>query len=172
MDKIVGDLQDYARPLVPEREEIVVEKLIEDVVQSLPHTDGVRIATEVPDLQLLADPHLIRRVLANLILNAVQAMPDGGTVTVSASTNDGSVAISVHDTGIGIPNDAQDKLFKPLFTGKAKGTGLGLAVVKRIVEAHAGQITVESEVGKGSTFTVNLPSAEELKVERDSSFRS
>ncbi len=172
MDKIVGDLQDYARPIVPEREEIVVEKLIEDVVQSLPHTDGVRIATEVPDLQLMADPHLMHRVLANLILNAVQAMPDGGTVTVSASTNDGSVAISVHDTGIGIPNDAKDKLFKPLFTGKAKGTGLGLAVVKRIVDAHAGQITVESEVGKGSTFTVNLPSAEELKVERDSSFRS
>ncbi|MGB9371120.1 MAG: PAS domain S-box protein, partial [Halobacteriota archaeon] len=157
MDKIVGDLQDYARPIVPECEEIVVEKLIEDVVQSLPHTDGVRIATEVPDLQLMADPLLMHRVLANLILNAVQAMPDGGTVTVSASTDDGSVAISVHDTGIGIPDDAKDKLFKPLFTGKAKGTGLGLAVVKRIVEAHAGQITVESEVGKGSTFTVNLP---------------
>ena len=172
MDKIVGDLQDYARPLVPEREEIVVEKLIEDVVQSLPHTDGVRIATEVPDLQLMADPHLMHRVLANLILNAVQAMPDGGTVTVSASTDDGSVEISVHDTGIGIPNDAQEKLFKPLFTGKAKGTGLGLAVVKRIVEAHVGQITVESQVGKGSTFTVNLPSEEELKVERDSSYRS
>ena len=160
MDKIVGDLQDYARPIVPEREEIVVEKLIEDVVQSLPHTDGVRIATEVPDLQLMADPHLMHRVLANLILNAVQAMPDGGTVTVSASTDDGSVEISVHDTGIGIPNDAKDKLFKPLFTGKAKGTGLGLAVVKRIVEAHAGRITVESEVGKGSTFTVNFPSTE------------
>jgi PAS domain S-box-containing protein len=172
MDKIVGDLQDYARPIVPEREEIVVEKLIEDVVQSLPHTDGVRIAREVPDLQLMADPHLMHRVLANLILNAVQAMPDGGTVTVSASTTDGSVAISVHDTGIGIPTDARDKLFKPLFTGKAKGTGLGLAVVKRIVEAHAGQITVESQVGKGSTFTVNLPSEEELKVERDSSSRS
>jgi PAS domain S-box-containing protein len=172
MDKIVGDLQDYARPIVPEREEIVVEKLIEDVVQSLPHTDGVRIATEVSDLQLIADPLLMHRVLANLILNAAQAMPDGGTVTVSASTDDGSVAISVHDTGIGIPDDAKDKLFKPLFTGKAKGTGLGLAVVKRIVEAHAGQITVESQVGKGSTFTVNLPSEEERKVERDSSFRS
>ena len=172
MDKIVGDLQDYARPIVPEREELVVEKLIEDVVQSLPHTDGVRIATEVPDLQLMADPLLMHRVLTNLILNAVQAMPDGGVVTVSASTDDRSVAISVHDTGIGIPDDAKDKLFKPLFTGKAKGTGLGLAVVKRIVEAHAGQITVESEVGKGSTFTVNLPGAEELKVERDSSFRS
>jgi PAS domain S-box-containing protein len=172
MDKIVGDLQDYARPIVPEREEFVVGKLIEDVVQSLPHTDGVRIATEVRDLQLKADPHLMHRVLANLILNAVQAMPDGGTVTVSASTDDGLVAISVHDTGTGIPNDVKDKLFKPLFTGKAKGTGLGLAVVKRIVEAHAGQVSVESEVGKGSTFTVKLPAAEELKAERDSSFRS
>jgi len=166
MDKIVGDLQDYARPIVPEREEIPVKKLIEDVVQSLPHTDGVRIATEVPDLRLKADPHLLHRVLTNLILNAVQAMPSGGTVTVSAFTEDGSVAISVNDTGAGIPDDIKDKLFKPLFTGKAKGTGLGLAVVKRIVEAHEGQITVESEVGRGSTFTVALPRTE-LKSERD-----
>ena len=157
MDKIVGDLQDYARPIVPEHEEIVVEKLIEDVIQSLPHTDGVCVATEVPDLQLMADPHLMQRVLANLILNAVQATPDGGKVIVSASTDDGWVAISVHDTGTGIPNDVKDKLFKPLFTSKAKGTGLGLAVVKRIVEAHAGQVIVQSEVGKGSTFTVKLP---------------
>ena len=156
MDKIVGDLQDYARPIVPEREEIAVEKLVEGVVQSLPPVDGVRIATEVPDLQLMADPYLMHRVLTNLILNAVQAMPSGGTVTVSAFTDDSSVAISVRDTGTGISDDIKDKLFKPLFTGKAKGTGLGLAVVKRIVEAHAGQITVESEVGKGSTFTVRL----------------
>jgi two-component system sensor histidine kinase HydH len=111
-------------------------------------------------------------MLANLILNAVQAIPDGGTVIVSASTDDGSVAISVQDTGTGIPDDVKEKLFKPLFTGKAKGTGLGLAVVKRIVDAHAGQVIVESEVGKGSTFTVKLPGAEELKVERDSSLRS
>jgi two-component system sensor histidine kinase HydH len=110
----------------------------------------------------------MHRVFANLLLNAMQAMPDGGMLTVSASAENSSVAISVHDTGTGIRTELKDKLFKPLFTGKAKGTGLGLAVVKRIVEAHEGQITVESEVGKGSTFTVRLPATEELKRERDS----
>ncbi|MGZ7164231.1 MAG: ATP-binding protein, partial [Halobacteriota archaeon] len=90
-------------------------------------------------------------------LNAVQAMPNGGTLTISAATDDGSVMVSVHDTGVGIPDDIRDKLFTPLFTAKAKGTGLGLAVVKRIVDAHGGTITFESEEGKGTTFTVTLP---------------
>jgi len=85
------------------------------------------------------------------------------TVTVSAAVEDSSVAISAHDTGTGIRTELQDKLFRPLFTGKAKGTGLGLAVVQRIVEAHGGQVTVESEVGTGSTFKVKLPATEELK---------
>jgi PAS domain S-box-containing protein len=169
MDKIVGDLQDYARPIVPEREEIAIKTLIEDVIQSLPAMDGVRITMDVEGLRVEADSHLMHRVFANLLLNAVQAMPDGGTLTVSAVVEDGSVAISVRDTGTGIRTELQDKLFKPLFTSKAKGTGLGLAVVKRIVEAHDGQVTVESEVGKGSTFTVRLPATEELKRERDSS---
>jgi PAS domain S-box-containing protein len=168
MDKIVGDLQDYARPLVPELEEIAVKTLIDDVISSLPPTDGVRITTDIEDLRVAADPHLMHRVFSNLFLNAVQAMPDGGTLTVSAAVEDGLVAIRVHDTGVGIRTELQDKLFKPLFTSKAKGTGLGLAVVKRIVEAHEGQVTVESEVGKGSTFTVRLPVTEELKRERDS----
>ncbi|MGA7075823.1 MAG: ATP-binding protein, partial [Halobacteriota archaeon] len=142
---------------VPEHEEIAVKTLIEDVIQSLPPMDGVHITTDVEDLRVEADPLLMHRVFANLFLNAMQAMPDGGTLTVSAAVEDGSVAISVRDTGTGIRTELQNKLFKPLFTGKAKGTGLGLAVVKRIVEAHEGQITVESEVGKGSTFTVRLP---------------
>ena len=161
MDKIVGDLQDYARPIVPEREDLDIRAIIDDVIQSLPPVDGVRMTTSVANLQVSADPHLLHRVLANLFLNAVQAMPDGGVLTVAASAEDTSVAISVNDTGTGIPDDVKDKLFKPLFTGKAKGTGLGLAVVKRIVEAHGGQITVASEVGKGSTFTVALPRTED-----------
>jgi len=83
-------------------------------------------------------------------------MPDGGTLTVSASAEDGAVAIRVRDTGVGIPDELRDKLFKPLFTGKAKGTELGLAVVKRIIDAHGGTITFESEAGK-ATFIVRLP---------------
>src|SRR5450756_119409 len=80
-----------------------------------------------------------------LILNAMQAMPGGGKLNVSAFS-DGAIAVCVSDTGTGIQEDFKEKLFKPLFTGKAKGTGLGLAVVKRIVEAHNGEIIVESEV--------------------------
>jgi signal transduction histidine kinase len=159
MNKIVGDLQDFARPIVPEKEEVDIKRLIEDVVKSLPPADGVRIEVQIPNLQVMADPHLLHRVFANLILNAMQAMPGGGKLKVSAFS-DGAIAVCVSDTGIGIQEDFKDKLFKPLFTGKAKGTGLGLAVVKRIVEAHGGDIIVESEVGKGSTFTVKLPIVE------------
>jgi PAS domain S-box-containing protein len=159
MDKIVGDLQDYARPLRPEREAVVMSALINDVLHSLPHADDVKIVTELSDFTVNADSHLMHRVFANLILNATQAMPKGGTLTVSATTADGSIAVSVHDTGVGIPADMRDKLFSPLTTGKAKGTGLGLAVVKRIVEAHGGTITFESEEGKWTTFTVTLPKA-------------
>jgi PAS domain S-box-containing protein len=159
MNKIVGDLQDFARPIVPEKDEVDIKGLIEDVVSSLPPADGVRINLQIPNLQVMADPHLLHRVFANLILNAMQAMPGGGKLNVSAFS-DGAIAVCVSDTGTGIQEDFKEKLFKPLFTGKAKGTGLGLAVVKRIVEAHNGEIIVESEVGKGSTFTVKLPIVE------------
>ena len=160
MNKIVGDLQDFARPIVPENEEVDIKGLIEDVIRSLPPTDGVRIEVRIPNLHVMADPHLLHRVFANLLLNAMQAMPDGGKLNVSAFSEDGAIAVRVSDTGTGIHEDFKDKLFKPLFTGKAKGTGLGLAVVKRIVEAHGGEIIVESEVEKGSTFTVKLPIVE------------
>jgi signal transduction histidine kinase len=157
MDKIVGDLQDYARPIRPECEPVSVAALITSVLESIPVIDGVHAVTDIPDLQMMADPQLMRRVFANLILNAAQAMPQGGTLTISASAPDGSVVIKVSDTGVGIPNEMKGKLFKPLMTSKAKGTGLGLAVVKRIVDAHGGQITYESKVGKGTTFTITLP---------------
>lgn len=84
-------------------------------------------------------------------------MPQGGTLTIGAESIDGSIAIHVSDTGVGTPAEMRDKLFSPLTTGKAKGTGLGLAVVKRIVEAHSGTIAFESEEGTGTTFTVTLP---------------
>ncbi|MGZ4904802.1 MAG: ATP-binding protein [Halobacteriota archaeon] len=157
MDKIVSDLQDYARPVAPEREQVAISTLINEVLESLPHTDGVETTVDAHDLIITADPYLMRRVFANLILNAVQAMPEGGRLMISATTADDSVAISVRDTGVGIPEEMIDTLFSPLATGKAKGTGLGLAVVKRIVEAHNSTITFESEEGKGTTFTVTLP---------------
>ncbi|MGZ4916159.1 MAG: PAS domain S-box protein [Halobacteriota archaeon] len=161
MDKIVGDLQDFARPMTPEHEQIRLHAIIDDALQSLPRADGVEVLIDVGDLTINADPHFMHRVFANVILNAMQAMPHGGRLTISAIADDGSVAIHVSDTGIGIPADMRDKLFSPLTTGKAKGTGLGLAVVKRIIEAHNGTITFESEKGKGTTFTVTLPQTAE-----------
>jgi len=126
------------------------------VLESIPVIDGVHAATDIPD-QMMADPVLMRRVFVNLVLNAVQAMPQGGTLTISASAPDGSVVIKVSDTGMGIPEGMKNKLFRPLMTSKVKGTGLGLAVVKRIFDAHSGQITFESKVGKRTTFTITLP---------------
>ncbi|MCW4020212.1 MAG: ATP-binding protein [Candidatus Bathyarchaeota archaeon] len=105
----------------------------------------------------MVDPALMRWVFTRLVTNAVQAMPDGGRVTIRTSRDDGDAFIAVKNTGVGISDENLLNLFKPLFTTKAKGKGFRLAVCKRVIEAHGGTITVESEVGKGSTFTVKIP---------------
>jgi two-component system sensor histidine kinase HydH len=84
-------------------------------------------------------------------------MPDGGDLTTTATQEDSTVCITIKDTGVGIPPEVQAKLFTPMFTTKAKGQGLGLAVVKRLIEAQGGTISFQSQVGKGTTFTVRLP---------------
>ncbi|MDD1725553.1 MAG: ATP-binding protein [Euryarchaeota archaeon] len=157
MDKVVGDLQDYARPISIEPETVALKTLINDVLAALPNADHVEIIVNAGDLKVNVDPPLVHRAFSNLILNAMQAMPQGGTLTIDASASDHAVVINIHDTGIGIPEEIKDKLFSPLITGKAKGTGLGLSVVKRIVEAHKGTINFESKQGHGTTFTMTLP---------------
>jgi signal transduction histidine kinase len=109
-----------------------------------------------------ADGQHIKRVFFNLINNAVQAMPDGGTLTVKTrklktAEDAGIILVQVEDTGMGIPENIKSKLFKPLFTTKSRGQGFGLAVSKRIIEAHGGTISFQSEEGKGTQFTVELP---------------
>jgi signal transduction histidine kinase len=104
-----------------------------------------------------ADGGLLRRVFTNLISNAVQAMPDGGFLIVDGSVVNGTAKVVVSDTGSGISEENLKKIFQPLFTTKAKGTGLGLAVCKKIVEAHGGEISVSSKEGVGSSFTFLIP---------------
>ncbi|MGZ4949382.1 MAG: ATP-binding protein [Halobacteriota archaeon] len=158
MDKIVSDLQDYARPLEIEREEVEIAALIDDTLSVLTIPEEISVHVDVPAaITATLDAHFMQRVLVNLIMNAVQAMPNGGELTIGAAVDHGVVVITVHDTGEGVPDAMKDTVFSPLTTGKAKGTGLGLAVVKRIVEAHNGTITFESEEGEGTTFTVTLP---------------
>jgi len=159
MDKIVSDLQDYARPLKPEPIETSLYRLFNDTLSTInvPETIHVSLVIKKDFPRLMVDPILMKRVFVNLVTNALQAMPDGGKLTIRASKTGGAASISIQDTGVGIPEENIPKLFQPLFTTKSKGTGFGLPVCKRIVEAHNGSITVKSKVGGGSTFTVRIP---------------
>ncbi len=106
---------------------------------------------------------MIKRILGNLVTNAVQAMPHGGSLTLKAKKGANKIIISVQDTGQGIPPEVKKNIFAPLFTTKSKGQGFGLAVVKRLAEALNGKITFESETGKGTKFILQLPLKEITK---------
>jgi len=164
MDKIVSDLQDYARPLKPKFAPTNLQQIINETLSTLPVPRTIKVSMKIPDdfPNMMVDPALMKRVFTNLITNALQAMPDGGQVTVTASNTDEAALISVQDTGVGIPEENLDKLFQPLFTTKSKGQGFGLAVCRRMVEAHGGNIMFKSQLGKGSTFTVEIPIGKEV----------
>ncbi len=159
IDKIVADLQDYTKPLKPNMEQVTIEKAIEEalLIVNIPNKLSVNITVEKDFPKIKADFPMLKRALINLIQNAVQAMPNGGTLKISAETKNHNAQISIQDTGEGIPNEAQEKLFTPLFTTKSKGQGFGLAVVKRLIEAQNGEVTYKTQKGKGTTFTVQLP---------------
>jgi len=158
-NKIVSDLQDFARIPKPKLTEADLESLIQETLSDIPIPKNLKttIRHDQRLSKLHADPNQIKRVFTNLATNAIQAMPNGGKLTISTSLKDGFTSIVFQDTGVGIPKEDMEKLFTPLFTTKAKGVGLGLAICKNLVEAHGGSIEVESEEGKGSTFTIKLP---------------
>jgi two-component system sporulation sensor kinase A len=138
--------------------------MMNETLSALHIPENVEVNNEIgQDFFATLDSYLLKRVMTNLVLNAVQAMPEGGRLTIKASRNDSEVSLSVQDTGVGILEENMPKLFQPLFTTKAKGQGLGLPVCKRIVEAHRGRFSVTSKVGYGSTFTVHLPLRMEVK---------
>ena len=114
-------------------------------------------APELPKVNL--DVEMFKKVLLNLMLNAQEAMPDGGTLILQARSHNGSVVLEVIDTGAGMDGDWLKTIFTPFTTNKEGGTGLGLATSRKIVEAHGGSISVESELGRGSKFTIRLPVA-------------
>ncbi len=159
INKIVSDLQDFARPLVPSREEFTVEKLLESVFLLVPIPDNLEVIIDVQPnfLYVITDFMMLKRALVNLVQNAVQAMPKGGKLTFEAAASAECYSFKVTDSGEGMPESVRVNLFKPMFTTKAKGQGLGLAVAKRLVEALKGTITYESELGKGTKFLIKLP---------------
>ena len=117
----------------------------------------------------MIDAELLKRVLVNLVLNAVQAMPNGGKLTITTCVTQDSVTVSVQDTGVGIAAENLNKIFKPFFTTKAQGQGLGLAVCKRLVEVQGGTISVQSQLGAGSTFTIKIPTPKPITVRAEQS---
>ncbi len=158
INKIVSDLQDYARPLNPEYQDTDLSELLTSSLSTIAFPENIDFSIHVKGASKLeTDPTFLRRALANLASNAVQAMPDGGKLTISASEKENKVTIVVEDTGKGIPEQVKSKLFTPLFTTKAKGQGFGLAVTKRLIEALGGLITFESQEGKGTKFIIELP---------------
>jgi len=159
MNKIVSDLQDYAKQAKPTFVEYDMQRLINDSLSSIPVPRSVDVSSSVETgfPKLSVDPGLLRRAFTNIITNALQAMPDGGKLKIRAWTSQNIAAVSFEDTGIGIPEDVKTKMFSPLFTTREKGVGLGLAVTKRLIESHKGEIKVFSKVGEGTTLTVELP---------------
>ena len=159
INKIVADLQDFARPLKPRVEETDLKLIIDDLISKngLPQNVKVTVKVESVARKVVADSAYINRIMYNLVNNGVQAMPEGGHLTIHTYRKKNDVFIAVKDTGVGIPESVKSKLFTPMFTTKSKGQGFGLAVVKRMTEALGGTVTFESQEGKGTTFIVRLP---------------
>jgi two-component system sensor histidine kinase PilS (NtrC family) len=179
LNRLLTELLEYARPGPARLEAVALEEAVAEVlaVFDASRPEGVEVALDLePGLRLRADPGQLRQLLWNLVLNAAQALPAGGTIGVSARPagppqegpggrrnepeEGGWVELGVRDGGVGIPADVLDRIFEPFFTTKPGGTGLGLATVHRIVEEHGGSIRVQSAEGKGTGFQVRLPRAE------------
>ncbi len=161
INKIVQDLQDFVKPLNPSLTEMDLEDLCQEAVfkNGVPQNINASCNVEKEVKKLITDPAMLKRVLNNLVNNAIQAMPEGGKLDIHAFQEADNVVITVQDGGAGIPEAIKPNLFTPLFTTKSKGQGFGLVVVKRVTTALGGNVSFESEMGKGTKFIIRLPLA-------------
>jgi signal transduction histidine kinase len=162
LETFLGDLRDFTRPAQPVMTEVNLNQVIQEV-EKLLETEAKKRGIEiVEDLDsrlppVSADPNQMKQVLLNLMKNALEAMDGGGRLVLKSGAEEEMVWFSVTDTGVGMSPEVLAKIFNPFFTTKDKGTGLGLAVIHKIVTDHHGSILVESTPGQGSTFVVKLP---------------
>src|SRR5262249_36243287 len=142
----------------PDHLATAIEELI-DFFGPMARAAGIDIKTYLPaDLPPVGlDRDLFKQALLNLLLNAQQAMAKGGELTIQATKDDGEVVLNLIDTGVGMTPEVAAKAFKPFYSTKSGGSGLGLPTARRIVQAHGGRLELQSEVGKGTKFTVRLP---------------
>ena len=159
-ERIISSLLDFARQRPPLRRKSNINTVVREALPRVTVPGNVVVVSQLDETlpPIQADPSQLGQVFGNLLLNAVQAMPGGGRLVVrSEASGPDWVAVSFTDTGVGISAEGLASLFEPLFSTKAKGIGLGLPLSKTLVEGHGGMIQVQSELGKGSTFTVKLP---------------
>jgi PAS domain S-box-containing protein len=160
---IIKNLLEFSRETGAELDQLDVNELLTRTLQLMQkylQDNGVRVTTELGDIpSCVANQNAMRQILLNLITNAVQAMPDGGELTLRTTRGQDSIRLEVRDTGVGIPAEHLQDIFNPFYTTKApgQGTGLGLSVVHTILQRYHGEIRVASEVGVGTTFTIDLP---------------
>jgi len=155
--RILEDLRNMTKPEALNKVLTNLSDLVEKSIDNSNIPAIVSVEKSLVPLSFEVDQYRIRRVVDNLVKNAVEAMPDGGTLTLKVEAVDGMALLTVRDSGRGITEEVGKNLFTPFYTTKSSGTGLGLAICRQIVEAHGGRITFESIGGEGTTFTVALP---------------
>ncbi|MEK6321864.1 MAG: HAMP domain-containing sensor histidine kinase [Acidobacteriota bacterium] len=170
LEGLVNDLLDYTRPAQVTKKVFDLRELVEEVISSVKtqaEEQSVEILHELPNspARVSGDIRRLKSCLSNIALNAVQAMPSGGRLTARLVKLQGLVELRISDTGVGMSEEHLRKIFEPYFSTKQTGFGLGLAVAKKVVEEHGGSITVESGAGKGTTFTIELPDADDELLE-------
>jgi len=158
-NKIINDLLGFSRVGKPSVSPTQIKNVIEDALSRTTIPGNIELVkklnAELPQVEI--DASQIQQVVVNMIINAMQAMPEGGKLKIGTKKKEGFLEVEITDTGCGIPKEARDKIFDPLFTTRAKGIGLGLAVCKAIIDRHEGKIEVKSQVEKGTTFIIKLP---------------
>ena len=164
---LVNELLHFTRKKEAAPLAVDLNQLLESQLQKIQVPDRVKVRKRLdPNLPMIyADPVQLSRSFYNILINAVQAMPKGGTLRLSTETSGGSVVAAVQDSGVGISLEHLKKIFEPLFTTKSKGTGLGLALVKEYIEANRGQIEVQSKGGAGTTFRMTFPSLPAMEIQ-------
>ncbi|MEM3441218.1 MAG: HAMP domain-containing sensor histidine kinase, partial [Candidatus Bathyarchaeia archaeon] len=157
-NKIINDLLEYSTAIRLDLRETAPKSLVTEALSHIAFPKNIQLIDSTQDtLKIKVDVDKMKRVFINLIRNAVDAMPNGGKLTITSENVNGKVKFVFADTGMGISEEHLKRIFEPLFTTKARGMGLGLPICKRMVEAHGGAISVESEQNKGTTFTITLP---------------
>ena len=163
LNGLVTDFLAFARPRAPRYQTAEIAPLLDSVLELAAHAVGdrpIQLRRHAGALESIeCDPEMLKQVLLNLVINSIQAMPDGGEITLSAMPGNGRILFQVRDEGCGIAIPDREKIFDPFFTTKDTGTGLGLSVAHKIVEQHGGILTAESNSARGMTFTIQLPLA-------------